>query len=103
VDYFLEDSERLEGQQHIPLPTSYYASHEDPLLKELNFHVGGNRERMPCCLNFSDKLMRFRKGYTPVQLLAPFISSWLCPYCVPIGLGAYIRPEVFMAAASIAQ
>ena len=28
VDYFLEDSEHLEGQQHIPLPSSYYASHE---------------------------------------------------------------------------
>lgn len=47
--------------------------------------------------------MKFRKGYTRVQLLAAFISAWLCSYYVPIGLGAYIRPEVFMAAASIAQ
>jgi hypothetical protein len=29
VDYFLEDSKHLEGQQHIPLLSSYYASHED--------------------------------------------------------------------------
>lgn len=47
VDYFLEDSEHLEGQQHIPLPSSYYASHEDPLLKALNFRVGGNGEGCP--------------------------------------------------------
>jgi hypothetical protein len=36
VDYFLE-----EDSEHIPLLSSYYVSHEDPLLKELNFYVGG--------------------------------------------------------------
>jgi hypothetical protein len=101
VDYFLNDSEHLEGQQHIPLPSSYYASHEYPLLKELNFRVGGNGGWMPFCLYFSNKLMKFRKGYNRVQLLATFIFAYLWSYCVPIGPGAYIRPEVFMAAALI--
>jgi hypothetical protein len=101
VNYFLKDQ---EGQQDIPLPSSYYASHEYPLLKELNFRVGGNGGWMPFCLYFSHKLMKFRKGYTRVQLLAAFIFSLavcLWSYCVPIGPGAYIRPEVFMAAALI--
>ena len=57
---------------------------------------------MTFCLYFSDKLMKFRKGYTRVQLLSAFISAWLCSYCAPIGPGAYIRLEVFMAVASIA-
>ena len=52
---------------------------------------------------FFDKLMKFRRGYTRVQLLAAFISAWLCSYCIPIGPCAYIRPKVFMATASIAQ
>ncbi|KAG0517537.1 hypothetical protein BDA96_09G097700 [Sorghum bicolor] len=74
VDYFLEDSERLEGQHHIPLPTSYYASHEDPLLKELNFRVGGNGERrlhlcyttgrFYLCMVISSKRVAFTKTAT---------------------------------------
>lgn len=48
-------------------------------------------------------VMKFKGECTRVQLLAAFISAWLCSYCVPIGEGAYIRPKVFMAAASIAQ
>ena len=92
VDYFLGD---MEG------PSNFYASVEDPLLQELKFRVSSQNAQSPMSIYFSDKVMQFKSECTRVRLLAVFISIWLCSYCVPIGEGAYIRPEVFMAAASI--
>jgi hypothetical protein len=55
---------------------------------------------MPFCVYFDE----IQKGlYTCSTAGSTFISAWLLSYCVTVELGAFIRPQVFMAAASIAQ
>ena len=49
-----ERAEDLDDQEHVPLPSSFYASTEDPKPKHQNFRVGGGGGgRKPLCIYFS--------------------------------------------------
>ena len=71
-------------------------------MRELPYE-SSQHKAMPLGVYFSDQVMLFNDHYSRTHLCAAFVADWLCSYCVPVGMGSIISPEVFMAATSIAK
>lgn len=102
LDYFLANKRRRENISETSLPSDYYAAALDPFFKNHGFQVVALEGENPSAL-FSGYEMSYKAQHSRLEYRAAFITTWLCIYCVPMGGGLCIRPEVFTAAASIAR
>lgn len=83
------------------IPKDFYADPADPLLTKLDFRTVELQGRRSA--RFANHEVFYRHGYSTEVHRAAFLVVWLCTYCIPINGGTHIRPEVFSAAASLAQ
>uniref|UniRef100_A0ACD5ZA90 Uncharacterized protein n=1 Tax=Avena sativa TaxID=4498 RepID=A0ACD5ZA90_AVESA len=101
IDHFIGEDLGATVKTQAPMPSHFYADPEDPLLSRLDFRTLELQNRWSA--RFSNYRVFHQQQYGRVIYRAAFIAAWLCTYCVPVHMGAYIRPEVFCAAARLAQ
>ena len=93
----------MDDQEHVPLPSSFYASTEDPKPKHQNFRVGGGGGgRKPLCIYFSF-LKQGHAIQTRLHTVAAVSCLHLCLVVLLLFSIGQVRPEVFMAAVSVAR
>jgi hypothetical protein len=78
-----------------------FADPKDPLLRKLRFRIEVRNDRPTAILGA--ETLSYRVTYSLKLYRAAFIAAWLCTYCIPVGAGQYIRPEVFIMAVKIAE
>ncbi|TVU45680.1 hypothetical protein EJB05_05175, partial [Eragrostis curvula] len=101
IDHFLGEELGATDQAGVDLPRDFYADPADPLFTQLKFRVVDKRGRR--LARFVNHDFFYRQNYSAEVHRAAFLVVWICTYCLPINMGKYIRPEVFSAAANLAE
>ncbi|KAL6642427.1 hypothetical protein ACP70R_020608 [Stipagrostis hirtigluma subsp. patula] len=101
VDHFLGEDLGTTARAGGNMPHDFYADPADPLFSKMGFRIVDSRGRRS--VRFANHEFFYRHKYSLEVHRAAFLVVWICTYCIPLGTGKYVRPEVFSAAASLAQ